>query len=616
MRADKAKLGQGARVRECAFVLLATGLLLMAGEASAQKRSYTLDTDPIRLGNRALQEGRIGEAQTRFEEAVANQYQLDKAKMGLAEVAIRQGRFADAEPLYREALAAKDDDYPEARARLGLLLLRFGRDLEAGQEFDAALKKQSNLWDAKYGKARLLLKQQKWTEAARFLDEGVGRKGVEEGEDEYHYGMALYYLGKNDLMASEKEALTALDLNPTDPAYGTLVGQIYDKRNVPTLAIDAFEKTLATPGVVATAPMLRTLGNLYEKVGRYTEARDRLVAAAQTDSTYAPALKDLGHLFFLAKEYARSARIYLRYAMLEREDTGALLELAKACFEIRHYDQAVEAARTALSLDESLDVARVELARSGIRTRKPEVRAEAAALFAQLSPTTAFDASDYLALGRYQGELKQYAAARKSLDKAKALDPQQSTAYFESAVIDMRTGQALDAIASLKKAIELKSDAPIYHLNLGIAYFQSRQTAKAIAPFRAALRLDHDLIVGRLLLGQALAANDSISAAQKQYARVIAAQPENEKALRGIGFCYIRQANYSQAQKSYEAAARVDPQSADAWAGLGNAYLGLEDYVKAEAAFEKARAIDPNNPSVKRGLELLQQAKDSSVQEG
>jgi len=61
----------------------------------------------------------------------------------------------------------------------------------------------------------------------------------------------------------------------------------------------------------------------------------------------------------------------------------------------------------------------------------------------------------------------------------------------------------------------------------------------------------------------------------------------------------------------YEAAARAEPENADGWAGLGNANLGLQNWEAAEAAFVKARAIDPNNPTMKKGWELLQNAKQA-----
>ncbi len=583
---------------------------------SAYQRTYALDEDPIRLGTKAIEQNRLDDAKAHFFEAVTNEYQVHKAKLGLAEISVREGRYADAEPLYREALALslqkEHHEYPEARAALGLLLLRYGREQEAAQEFEQALQENADLWEALYGQARLHLAHAQWDQARKLLDRGAGRQGAREGEDKYHYGMALYWQGKGKLPEAEKEALLALHLNATDPDYGMLVGRIYEKRNAPTLAIDAFEQMLATPGVTPTAPTYHTLGMLYQKVEQYNEARDSYLEAIAIDSTYAPALRDLANLFRLAKQYDRAARTYLRYVLLERNDVDALLGLAESCTEIHQYGQAVEAARAAMALDETNPAARFAFARAGIRGGDQKVVAEAAQIFADLPENLGWQPQDYVALATYQTERKQYAQARTNLEKAIALDPNTPSAYFQLGVIDLSTGRATAGISHFEKAISLKPDYPLYHLNLGIADFQAQRIDQAIPEFRQALALNPDLTVGRLLLAQALAVSDSLTAAAVEYRKVLAVEPANAKALRGLGFCYIRAANYPEAVKTYRAATEADPQSADGWAGLGNAYLGQENWAAAEQAFGKARAIDPNNVTMQKGIELLNRARQAA----
>lgn len=234
--------------------LFAATVLLLAvvapGPASADRPVYTMDTDPLRLGKKALAGGRLAEAKALFEEAVHNGHHVPRALFGLGEIAMREGRYDDAEPLYRRALESGGDDYAEAHAGLGLTLLRLDRDQEAAQEFARALDADGKLWEPHYGRARLLLAQQKWSDALRELEHGAGLHGVAEGEDEYRFGMALYQLGRGEVTEAETSALLALHLNPTEPEYGTLVGEIYERRNAPTLAIDAYEQALRAPGMV------------------------------------------------------------------------------------------------------------------------------------------------------------------------------------------------------------------------------------------------------------------------------------------------------------------------------------------------------------------------------
>ena len=119
--------------------------------------------------------------------------------------------------------------------------------------------------------------------------------------------------------------------------------------------------------------------------------------------------------------------------------------------------------------------------------------------------------------------------------------------------------------------------------------------------------------MGRLLLAQALAVSDSLRAAEEEYNQVLAAEPANPRALRGVAYCRIRGGRYAEAARSYEAATKAEPGNADGWAGLGNAYLGLSRLDASEEAFRKARAIDPGNVTMRKGMELLEKARAASA---
>lgn len=601
-----------------ARIALALALLLaavLAAPAAAQKRSYTLDEDPVRLGTRAFEENRLPDARTYFLEALANDYQPERAQLGLARIATLEGRNEDAEVFFRHAIDTQQKtgkEFPEARAGLGLLLLRLGRTAEANLEFDQALKEKRDLWEAKFGRAWVLLQEKQWEPARKLLDEGAKQKGSTEGEDLYHFGMALYHEGKGNTADAEREALTALNLNASYPEYARLVGRLYEARDAPALAIDAYERALAAPGMKPTAPMLRTLGSLYQKVERYNEARDRYLAAVQVDSTYAPALKDLGQLFQLAKQHERAASVYLRYVNLEPSDVDVLVGLAESCLAVGRNAQALEAADAAMALESgSIDVRKV-YARAAIRSRDNEKKADAARILATLDEPKGLEVSDWIALAAFQTSRRQFAQASESVRAALALDPASANAYFQQGVIDLSQGRADAAVQQFETAIRHDPEVAGYHLNLGIAQFQRQDLAAAVPRFRRALELRPDLAVGRLLLAQALAATDSTDAAATQYQKILETDPQNAKALRGLGYCEIRSADYAAAVRAYRSANEIEGDNADGWAGLGNAHLGLRQLDEAARAFERARALDPQNATMLKGMELLEQARSTT----
>jgi tetratricopeptide (TPR) repeat protein len=589
-------------------VLAAVAGIVVGAAAAGAPRTYPLDLDPIRLGNKALEEGRLGDAKANYMEAIAASYQTPKARYGLAEVAVREGAYLQAETFYREALTEKDS-YAEARAGLGLLLLRLGRDVEASAEFSRALEEKANYWPAVYGTARLFLAQGAVAEAKSLLETGAGRRGIKEREDLYHHGLALHALAVGDVATAEREALAALAMVPVEPGYATLVARVYAERGAPTLAIEAYEKALAAPGMTPTAPVLHGLGLLYESVGRYNDAHDRLVAAVRTDSTFAPALKDLARLYRLAHEEEKAARVYLRYVTLEKRDVEALVGLAESCAAAGWFAQSREAARAAMTLDSTRVDVRAALVRSGLTNPDRAARAEAARVVASLPDSFPWTATEYAALGGYCVETRSYDEARRHLDRALRLEPGLAEAHFQLGLLALGTGQPDSAIVHLEHAVAADPQAPLYHLNLGIAHLQGRHTAEALEPLRRSLALNEELPVARLLLAQTLAVMDSVSAAEAEYRRVLDQDPANAKALRGLAFCYMRTSRFREAMETYRAATESEPTSADGWAGLGNAYLGLQDWSAAEDAFGAAAALDPENATMKKGVEILEKSR-------
>jgi tetratricopeptide (TPR) repeat protein len=595
------------------FAIVAVVVQCLVTSPSGAQKQYSYETDPIRVGTKALEKNDLNAAKAAFEEAQENSYQLSKAKYGLAEVMVRTGRFDDAETLFREALTIDASEggksFPEAHAGLGILLVDSDHWDEGIEHINKAYKQNSGYWPAIYGQARIEIRNRKWDKAKAFLDWGASRRGIGQGEDLYHRGLALLEMGRNDLQAAEKEALTALNLNPTDPRNGILVAQVYEKRNVPASAIRACEDVLRTPGVEPTPSFIHFLGTLYQKAGRYNEARDRYVQAVDMDSTYAPALKDLGALYDLAKQYDRASQVYLRYVELEPDDVEAYVGLTESLGESGRYAQALQVANKAMALDSTRADVRLAYARTALRNRDKALRTRGAEMYASLPDSVSLQAEDLVLLAAYEIDSGRLDEARQHLVRAEKADSSYAEIYFQFGMLAFKTNHPDSAIISFEQAIQRDPKVALYHLNLGVAYFQANQVEKAKPALRRAIALDKRPVMGHVLLGQALVSSDSLAAAEAEYQKALAIDPKNARALRGLGFTYLRTASFDKAVDAYQAATDADPRSADAWAGLGQSYLGLGDLSSAEDAFSKAQSLDPSNPSLKRGRDLLNKAR-------
>lgn len=603
-------------------IALAIFLLLvvcLADPAAAQRRSYTRDEDPLRLGDKALSAGHLDEARARYQEAVANDHRLPDALCGLAVVDLRQGLFGDAEARYRQALAAGGQSHGAARAGLGLLLLRQGLAEEAKAEFLLALQKDDKNWQAHYGLARLALDAGDTDTAREHIEAGRKVKGLDAGEDKYQHVLALSLLAAGDMTGAERAALRAQVLNPAEPEYPRLVARIYQDQGHRTLAISAYEQALATPGLVARASLLHDLGRLYAEDSRFNEASDRYLQAVAADSTFAPAVKDLADLFRRAGRHDKAASTYLRYVTMVPDDNEARLNLSESLGELGRFDEAATAAHEVLLENPDDQAVRFQFARTGIHARADSLKSAAAVQMVSLldsSPAetpeeSPWQADDLLALAAWQSGRKEFDAATTSLERAAHLAPDEARVPFQQGLVALSAGRTDAAAVHFQRAVELDPEAAANHLNLGIARYQAGQMAEAIPAFRQAVVLRPELTVARMLLAQVLAATGSLQEAETEYSTILAREPGNAKALRGVGFCRLRAADYSGAAEAYAQAADAEPANADGWAGLGSARLGLGDLAAAEAAYDKAKAIDPQNIMLKTGTELLNQAKNS-----
>jgi tetratricopeptide (TPR) repeat protein len=572
-------------VRRAAAPILLAGLFAFA-TATAAPPEYTFDTDPIRLGTKAIEEDRDADARVQFEKALAEGYQPAKARHGLATLARLAGHAAEAESLYLAALAAraaegKGEDYPEARAGLGIALLRAGRDAEAAAAFEAALTSKPKLWEALYGRARLLMKEGRWDEAKILLDQGKGLKGRGDGLDLLHHATALYERGRGNLDAAETAALLASAVNAADPEYGALLAEIYLQKGVPALAIETWERAFAAPDAVPSAAALTTLGGLYRGAKRYNDARDAYLRAITTDSTHVPAFRELADLYRLADQPDKALLVSRKWLEMAPSDRAALLSVSGSALASGQPAVALDAADKAMVTDSLAVDVRLAWARAALQSRDTPLKARGAAVYLLLPDSV----------------------------RTPSLDAE---ARFQQGMVDLAQGATDSAVAHLTEAARLDTAAALYPLNLGIALLRARRNAEAIPAFRRALALNATMVLAHVYLAGALALTADLAGAETEYRKALELEPENAAALRGLAFCAIRKSDFSEAARLYQAATAADPGNADGWAGLGNARLGLKDYDAAEAAFQKARAIDPENSTLKKGLELLNNARKSS----
>lgn len=83
--------------------------------------------------------------------------------------------------------------------------------------------------------------------------------------------------------------------------------------------------------------------------------------------------------------------------------------------------------------------------------------------------------------------------------------------------------------------------------------------------------------------------------AEKLYARVLKAVPDNFDALNLLGAVRLQQGQSGEAHRLLSTAVKINPGVADAWCNLGQAYFALRRAQEALSCFDKARALAPDD---------------------
>jgi len=86
--------------------------------------------------------------------------------------------------------------------------------------------------------------------------------------------------------------------------------------------------------------------------------------------------------------------------------------------------------------------------------------------------------------------------------------------------------------------------------------------------------------------------------AEKIYARVLKAVPDNFDALNLLGGVKLQQGQFGEAQRLFSAAVKANPQSPHAWGNLGQAWFALKRAPEALQCLDKARALAPGDAAI------------------
>jgi Flp pilus assembly protein TadD len=180
------------------------------------------------------------------------------------------------------------------------------------------------------------------------------------------------------------------------------------------------------------------------------------------------------------------------------------------------------------------------------------------------------------------------------IQKAIAVDPDQSTYHCNLGLVLTEAGRLDDAIASCRRAIELRPDSATAFNNLGNALRQNKQTRLAIDALDNALQLQPRFPEAYNNLGNALQESGDLEHAIGAYRQALVLRPEYPQALCNLGVALRAGGQLDAAIAALRQAVHLKPDYSQGHNNLGNALRQKGNRNESLAAYEKAATLNPN----------------------
>jgi tetratricopeptide (TPR) repeat protein len=184
--------------------------------------------------------------------------------------------------------------------------------------------------------------------------------------------------------------------------------------------------------------------------------------------------------------------------------------------------------------------------------------------------------------------------------------------YMQNALLDYS-----NAITTLKKSLDYKTDYFNTYLELGFANNKLKQAEEAISYYKKAMELDPKSHIPYNGIGEVYRdTKKDMNEAMAWYQKTLAINATERKACFGMGYCLNTLGKYSEAANYFKTAVQQEPTYTAAYVELGYSNYMLAKYTDAIEQFNKALSLNPKNENAHyyAGLVYIQQGNKTMAQ--
>ena len=207
-------------------------------------------------------------------------------------------------------------------------------------------------------------------------------------------------------------------------------------------------------------------------------------------------------------------------------------------------------------------------------------------------------------------EKQQFREALTAYQEVVKLDPQDDEAYYQLALLYLRSGKAEDvdlAHQALLKVVTLKGSRVDAHLQLAYLYLLSKQPAKARLQADEILAAEPTHPDGHLIRGVSLVQEGEREKGIAELRKAIESDPTRRGAYLELARTYMQQHNFSDAAVVLRDSLQVDPQSIETRTALGDVLAAAGKESEAAQEYRRGLEVDRNNGPLYFKLAVLSQ---------
>jgi predicted Zn-dependent protease len=183
------------------------------------------------------------------------------------------------------------------------------------------------------------------------------------------------------------------------------------------------------------------------------------------------------------------------------------------------------------------------------------------------------------------------ADAIASLRKVLEMDPKSPIALRQLGELELRAGDYAQSAQHLKAALEAHPDDAITAFHEGQALEKAHDLPGARDALEASLKLMPGQLEARLLLGEVYLRLNDPKAAEPQFESALLLQANSVEGQLGLAKVQIAEGNFNQAADQLEGLSKAQSRNAEVFDLLAQAYSGMGKTAEAQQAAARAKLL-------------------------